>query len=229
MTETQKGIIKGIFAIALYFICNLTNLNVIILKILHIDYSNWSSFMACAYLIIFQLILLLAIFFMFKDTYIKNFKEYKNNFKNYMNEYIKYWFIALGLMIVSNLIINLIASGIAPNEQGVRDMLDIEPLYTFISAVILAPLLEESIFRLAIRKIIPHQKWIFILVSGLFFGLLHVIGNVDVWTDWLYLLPYSVPGLVFAYTLTKSNNIFVPISLHFIHNFILITIQLLAI
>ncbi len=229
MTETQKGIIKGSFAIALYFICNLTNLNVIILKILHIDYSNWSSFMACAYLIIFQLILLLAIFFMFKDTYIKNFKEYKNNFKNYMNEYIKYWFIALGLMIVSNLIINLIASGIAPNEQGVRDMLDIEPLYTFISAVILAPLLEESIFRLAIRKIIPHQKWIFILVSGLFFGLLHVIGNVDVWTDWLYLLPYSVPGLVFAYTLTKSNNIFVPISLHFIHNFILITIQLLAI
>ncbi len=229
MTETQKGIIKGIFAIALYFICNLTDLNVIILKILHIDYSNWSSFMACAYLIIFQLILLLAIFFMFKDTYIKNFKEYKNNFKNYMNEYIKYWFIALGLMIVSNLIINLIASGIAPNEQGVRDMLDIEPLYTFISAVILAPLLEESIFRLAIRKIIPHQKWIFILVSGLFFGLLHVIGNVDVWTDWLYLLPYSVPGLVFAYTLTKSNNIFVPISLHFIHNFILITIQLLAI
>lgn len=229
MTETQKGIIKGSFAIALYFICNLTNLNVIILKILHIDYSNWSSFMACAYLIIFQLILLLAIFFMFKDTYIKNFKEYKNNLKNYMNEYIKYWFIALGLMIVSNLIINLIASGIAPNEQGVRDMLDIEPLYTFISAVILAPLLEESIFRLAIRKIIPHQKWIFILVSGLFFGLLHVIGNVDVWTDWLYLLPYSVPGLVFAYTLTKSNNIFVPISLHFIHNFILITIQLLAI
>ena len=229
MTETQKGIIKGIFAIALYFICNLTDLNVIILKILHIDYSNWSSFMACAYLIIFQLILLLAIFFMFKDTYIKNFKEYKNNFKNYMNEYIKYWFIALGLMIVSNLIINLIASGIAPNEQGVRDMLDIEPLYTFISAVILAPLLEESIFRLAIRKIIPHQKWIFILVSGLFFGLLHVIGNVDVWTDWLYLLPYSVPGLVFAYTSTKSNNIFVPISLHFIHNFILITIQLLAI
>ena len=229
MTETQKGIIKGIFSFAFYFICNLTDLNVIILKILHIDYSNWSSFMACAYLIIFQLILLLAIFFMFKDTYIKNFKEYKNNFKNYMNEYIKYWFIALGLMIVSNLIINLIASGIAPNEQGVRDMLDIEPLYTFISAVILAPLLEESIFRLAIRKIIPHQKWIFILVSGLFFGLLHVIGNVDVWTDWLYLLPYSVPGLVFAYTLTKSNNIFVPISLHFIHNFILITIQLLAI
>ena len=35
----------------------------------------------------------------------------------------------------------------------------------------------------------------------------------------------NCPGCVFAYTLTKSDNIFVPISLHMLHNTLMIVLQ----
>ena len=180
------------------------------------------------YLLSYQFIIIGIIIFLFWQTYKNNFIKFFSNFKKYISEYIKYWFIALGLMIISNALIQIVATGIAPNEEAVRETLNIQPLYTFIASVIIAPILEESVFRLSFRKIFANMNIVYILISGFAFGLLHVLGNVYVWTDWLYLLPYSIPGLVFAYTLVKSDNIFVPISLHTIHNGILITIQLLA-
>ena len=81
------------------------------------------------------------------------------------------------------------------------------------------------------------------LVSGISFGFVHILSSLLVivsnsieagnlvltgWTDLLYIIPYSIPGIIFAYTLVKSKNIFVPISLHMIHNGFLITIQLLT-
>lgn len=225
--EEKISIFKGFLALAIYFMATITNLNVLILKIFHINYQNWNNTMIYSYLIIYQLVVAGIIIILFKETYKEHFKRFINNFLNYISSYIKYWFLAIILMIFSNLIIQMIANGIAPNEQAVRDTLAVEPLYTFIASVIIAPFLEESIFRLSIRKIFTKNNWLYIIVSGLTFGLLHVIGNITIWTDWLYIIPYSIPGLIFAYTLVKSDNIFVPISLHTIHNGILITIQLL--
>lgn len=229
MNKRDKiNILKGFLAIAIYFLTSATNFNSLILDILNINYKNWPDAAIYTYLIAYQVIIIVGIICLFYKTYKKHFINFKNNFKSYISKYIKYWFITLGLMMASNIIIQMIASGIAQNEQAVREMLHLEPLYTFIASVIIAPFLEESIFRLSIRKIIPNNKWLFILISGISFGLLHVIGDITVWTDWLFIVPYSIPGLVFAYTLVESDNIFVPISLHTIHNGILVTIQLLT-
>lgn len=223
-----NNILKGFLAIFIYFYASATNFNIWILDILHLNYTKWSNEVKCAYSIIYQLFICIAIISIFYKSYKEQFIKFIKNFKNYISNYIKYWFMALGLMILSNIIIQMIASGLAPNEQAVRDTLQLEPLYTFIVSVIIAPFLEESIFRLSIRKIISKCNWLFIFISGLSFGLLHVIGNTAVWTDWLFIVPYSIPGIIFAYTLVKSDNIFVPISLHTIHNGILVTIQLLT-
>lgn len=221
------NVLKGFLAIAIYFFASATDFSTWILEVLNINYQSWSDIAVYIYLISYQLLICLAIVLIFRKTYKEHFIKFKNNFKNYISGYIKYWFITLGLMMLSNIIIQMIASDIAQNEQAVRKMLELSPVYTFIASVIIAPFLEESIFRLSIRKIIPKYKWLYVFVSGLSFGLLHVIGNITVWTDWLFIVPYSIPGCVFAYTLVKSDNIFVPISLHTIHNGILITIQLL--
>ena len=107
-------------------------------------------------------------------------------------------------------------------------MLKNNTILTIILASIVAPILEELIFRLSLYKIFKKYSYLFIFISGIVFGSMHVIGNISNIIDILYIIPYSIPGCIFAYTLVKSDNIFVPISLHFIHNTFSIIIQLLA-
>lgn len=224
--KNSKNVLKGFLALISYFI--LSNCAITILNIMNVDYSKWSDNAKYLFNIGYELLILIIIIFILKDTVLNNFKIYIKNIKEYLSKYIKYWFIALGLMYVSNFIIIFITKDIAQNEQGVRALFAANPILTFILASLLAPILEELVFRLSIYKIIGKYKYLFIIVSGLIFGSMHVLGNVSNWTDLLYLIPYSIPGSVFAYTLVKSDNIFIPISLHFIHNTFALLMQVLA-
>ena len=103
------------------------------------------------------------------------------------------------------------------------------PIYTLIVTVLIAPILEELVFRISFRKIFAHTNFLFIFFSGLFFGGMHVLGSLDNLIDLLFIIPYSIPGFMFAYLYTKSKNIFNPISLHFIHNAIMMILQILLI
>lgn len=224
--KNTKNVLKGLLALITYFI--LRNCAISILNIMNVDYSKWSENTKYLFNIGYELLILIIIIFILKDTVLSNFKNYIRNIKEYLSKYIKYWFIALGLMYLSNFIVIFITKDIAQNEQGVRELFATSPILTFILASLLAPMLEELIFRLSIYKVIGKYKYLFIIISGLIFGSMHVLGNVTAWTDLLYLIPYSIPGCVFAYTLVKSDNIFVPISLHFIHNTFALLMQMLA-
>lgn len=219
-----KDIIFGVVAFISYFI--LSDLPVFILDALNINYKEWSSTLKNLFNIGSELIIILVIFFILHKTIIPHVKEFFSKPKYYLSNYIKYWFIALGLMYVANFILILINGDIAANEQGVRSLLIENPILTIILASIEAPILEELVFRLSLYKIIKH-KYMFIILSGLIFGGMHCLGSTTL-LEWLYIIPYGIPGCVFAYTLVKSDNICVPISLHFIHNTFAIAIQLLA-
>ena len=56
---------------------------------------------------------------------------------------------------------------------------------------------------------------------------MHVIGTLEHLVDLLFIIPYSIPGFIFAYIYTKCKNICVPISLQFIHNVIMMGLQIL--
>lgn len=233
---------KGFLVLLIYLSIALFGVDYLIMECLGLDPYNWGLGPTIVYSLVSQFTLLAIIILLFKKTISENFKEYRKNVLSYLKNYIKYWFITLGLMMVSNIFIQMIANNIAENEKAVRTTLAALPIYTFIASVIIAPLLEELVFRLSIRKIISKNDKLYMIVSGVSFGLLHVItslltiiaasikaGNLILtgWTDLLYIIPYSIPGIIFAYTLVKSKNIFVPISLHTIHNGVLITLQLL--
>ena len=112
------------------------------------------------------------------------------------------------------------------DEESIRQTFEIAPIYTFVAAVFIAPFLEEFVFRQGLRFCIKNNT-LFIIVSGLIFGGLHVISNITGWADLLYLIPYSTPGFIFAYLLTKTDNVLVPASMHFMHNGILMSLQVL--
>ena len=130
-------------------------------------------------------------------------------------------------MMMANALINLAGGGISGNEESIRKQFEIAPIFTYISAVFLAPVLEESIFRLSFRNIIEN-KYIFIIISGLVFGGLHLISGIDSLTLLpLYLIAYCSFGFIFAYMFIKTNNIFVSMGFHLMHNGILMSLQFL--
>lgn len=218
-----KLILKGVGAFLIYFL--ISEFAAIPFYLLGIDLETVPTIIKCLYTVIIQLIIILSIFLLFKDYIIKSFNDFKQNHKKYFKTYFKYWFVLLGLMALSNGIIMLIdSSATAKNQDAVNDLFRDLPVYTFILSVFLAPVVEELAFRLSFRAIFKN-KYLFIFFSGILFGSFHVIGSFENAIDLLYIIPYSIPGWIFAYTLQKSDNIFVPMSLHFLHNGILMSIQ----
>ena len=94
------------------------------------------------------------------------------------------------------------------------------------SCSIVAPVLEEMTFRRALNGLIKN-KWIFIILSGVIFGLLHIIGSYKSPMDLLYIIPYGSMGCAFAYLLSKTDNITLPIIIHMMHNTILVLMQII--
>ena len=221
--EKLKQPMLGLFVVISYFIYSY--FQTVPLSLIGINYYNLSMFDKIVYLMVTELIYLLILFFIFRKEYIRNFKDYIKNFKTYMPKYMEYWALAFSLMLISNfIIITLFPNSVATNQEAINDILVEAPFYMIVSAVIFAPFLEETIFRLSFRKIFKNDL-VFIILSGLVFGGLHVIGSFNNLVDLIYIIPYSIPGIVFAYTLVKSKNIFIPISLHFFHNGIMMFIQ----
>lgn len=218
---------KGISVICTYFILN--ELLTLPFLLVRINYETIPLVIKVIYTIVYEIMMIGIIFLILKNEIKKALNDIKKNHINYFSKYIKYWFLALIIMFASNLIITFISKGgIAGNEETIRTMFSKTPIYIFISSVFFAPLLEELVFRQGFRNIFSNDI-LFIIISGLVFGGLHVVGNIKAWYDILYLIPYCTPGFIFAYILTKTNNIFVPMGLHFLHNGIIISLQILLI
>jgi len=221
-----KDMFLGFGVLFLYLIASAMPYDFI--KLFGINYNNLSLIAKQIYLILYEVVLTLIIVYIYRKDFIPNFKDFiKNNIK-YFKKYIKYWFIMLGLMISSNAIITMFTTTMtSENQQTIIDTLGKAPIYTFILTVFVAPILEELVFRLSFRKIFKHTNILFIFFSGLFFGGMHVLGTLDNPIDLLFIIPYSIPGFIFAYIYSKSKNICIPMSLHFIHNGIMMGLQIL--
>lgn len=223
MKKDLKRMLIGFCVVLSYFIYSY--FQILPLELIGIDYNSLSLGNKVFYLMTTELIYLLILFYVFREQFKKNFKDFKNNFKSYMKKYMQYWALAFSLMLISNaIIITLFPTSIATNQEIVNSNLMVAPFYMVVSAVIFAPFLEETIFRLGFRYIFKTDT-LFIIASGLVFGSLHVVSSYQNLVDLIYIIPYSIPGFVFAYTLVKSKNIFIPISLHLFHNGIMMFIQ----
>lgn len=217
-----KNSLIGLSVLLLYLFSDF--FSYIILSSFHINVNNFSKTQKIIYGLSFEFILILIIAFIYR----KKIKNDIINFKNcHFNNYIKYWFISLLLMSISSIIINMFTHiETSSNQEIIVNTFKKAPLYIVIVTILFAPILEELVFRLSFRKMFKTDI-IFIILSGLFFGFMHVTDPKSL-LEFVYIIPYSIPGLIFAYTLAKSDNICVPITLHFMHNALMILIQFLT-
>lgn len=213
MKEKNKIGIYGIIGFVVWFLFQ--NYSDLPFKILNI---NPPTLFLEVYTILVEILTILFIFLLFKKEIVHMWKDFYENRDKYFKKYFKYWFLILILMAFSNGIITLInKSEISNNQEAINDMFKRLPIYTYILSVFLAPIIEELVFRFCFMKIF-NNKYLYIILSGVIFGLFHIIGSFESAYDFLFLVPYSIPGLIFAYILYDSKNIFNTIWLHFVHN-----------
>ena len=220
-----KDIMTGLIAILLYFIMMIGQ--AIPLQLMGVDISNMNQTVKVLYMLGYELLTIIILICIFYNPLKQMWSDFKKNHKYYFKNYFYLWFILLGLMMFSNLIVSgIVGTETSANEEAINTMFKVSPLYIYLSAVVYAPIVEELTFRLAIRKLFKND-YLFIAVSGISFGLLHVIGSPTI-LEYLYIIPYAIPGFIFAYILVKTKNIFNTIGLHFIHNGIMMSLQIIA-
>jgi len=221
-----KGLILGIIVFLLFYFSSYFQLIPIIL--LNWDIRSITESQNVMLSTFSNIVLLLILFLIFRKDIIKEWKKFKSNFLENIDTGIKYWLVGLAIMMGSNIIINIVMNlGQAANEQVVQQMISALPWLMFINAGIIAPCTEELIFRKSFRKAFPN-KWLFVLISALVFGSLHVVTSMTSPIELLYIIPYGALGGAFAYMYQKTDTIFTSIAMHMFHNSALILLSILV-
>lgn len=211
--DKVKFFLKGILDIFLYFV-----LSILICGIFNRDITNTNNLtISTLSLIVADLIILFMFILIFRKTIIPDFNDFKKNWKNYLKSNVKYWLIGLALMIASNILISFIIE-MPTNETLNREALLKNTIPSIISMVIIAPIIEELITRKHFKDAFQN-KYIYIFMSGLIFGALHLLVAESL-IECLYVIPYGVLGAAFAKIYYNTNNIWTNIFFHFIHNLI---------
>lgn len=220
-------IIKLIFIFMLFYYVNYSVY--IVMKLLNITKADLNGSALVILNAFTDLILMFILFLIYRKDLIKDFDKFRANPIDNLDSGIKYWFVGLIGMIVSNVIINLVFTTGGPgNEKTVQSMISNLPWLMLIDAGIIGPFIEEIVFRKTFKDA-TKNKWLFIILSSLIFGGLHVTSNIVHWYDALYILPYSCLGLSFALSYNETDTIFTSMFMHMIHNTVLILSSILLV
>ncbi len=147
------------------------------------------------------------------------------NFKNSDKKY-RYVFMGLGLVYLGNIVTAMItqAMGVTEstvNQQMVETIIRSVPIYGFFMVVLQAPIVEEITYRgIYFRQIYGKHKILAYIVTGVIFGLLHIIPGLlaGVKVEWIMSLSYIWAGLVMAWVYAKTDSMVYSILLHALMN-----------
>ena len=191
----------------------------IIYPILGFDYNNFSLKTKLLLMLLKYFVFLVILFIKYHKYLIEKWKDFWVNRKKYSSIAFKLWGIGFALMLVVNQILNRIVNGVGANEETVQALLESEPILAFIATTLFAPFIEELIYRKSLQDCFKNTT-LYIIISGLIFGLIHVIGSSNP-LDYLFIISYGLFGACFAKILSETDNIYSTIMVHMFHNGIL--------
>lgn len=140
---------------------------------------------------------------------------------------IKGCFTLILIMIIVILMVNYALSIIvalltntsnSQNQEVVSQNAMISPIYSFLYTCILAPVMEETVFRAGIFPFI-RKRFGFLpamIISSFAFGFIHVMSSLfsGNFMDFAYLLVYAGIGVILAYSYEKSGSVVVSVGIH---------------
>lgn len=171
-----------------------------------------------------ELCLTIIVIIFYYRKFIVDWDEFKKSSKKNWKECI----INFGLLFIVKIAASVITSVIcllfgiefaeSNNQMIIELLIHNATLMMLISSVILAPIVEEGIFRLGFKKVIDNKK-VYILISGLIFGLMHVFPtDLGIALAIAQSIVYVALGLTLAYIYERKNNIYFVIVPHALNN-----------
>lgn len=151
---------------------------------------------------------------------------WKPSVEKFRSEPMKYirmiaYVIVLILMVnfgLSILISLVTQTDTSQNQQIIENNSMISPFYTFFYTCIIAPVLEETIFRGGIYTFVKDKLGVIaaLVISSILFGMIHVSSSLfsgDL-NDLVYLILYAGIGAILGYAYERSQTIIVPVGIH---------------
>ena len=219
-----KGVIIGIALFILYYFS--AYLQLIPIYLFNIKKITGSTQVLLS--LFSNTIILIILIIIFRKQLLHEWKIFKEKLLENIDTGIKYWIIGLIVMMVSNTILTFVLKmGQAANEQAVQQLISYLPWVMVINAGIIAPCVEEIIFRKCYKNAFPN-KWLFIGLSSLVFGSLHVVTSMTSPMDLLFIIPYGSLGAAFAIMYQKTDTIYTSMLMHMLHNTILIILSIIT-
>ena len=188
----------------------------IVYALIGIDFNTITSETYVLLSVLKYTLFMILLIFIYRKYLKEKWSDFKNNFKKYLSISFKDWITGLLIMMVANMIINEFITGAGENEEIVQKLISAFPIVAFFMTTFFAPFNEEMIFRKSLQNCIKN-KYIFMILSGFIFGLVHVLGASNPY-EYLLIISYGALGFMFAHTLSETDNIFCTIMMHLLHN-----------
>ena len=194
-------------------------LNMMVFPVFFIRYTaEGPSVETNAYLVL-QLISTVVGVALFREKLVEGFKNFIK--RPFIRDLALAYALRIGLALAVGMLIGEVTSD---NQEQIEKMMSTNNAVTmFVLVCVVAPILEELVFREAIIGSFKKSLNIHVLtfISAFLFILLHSLskeaGGID-WMASLIYVPLTIPivGMYRYY----NNNVFASISTHFIYNFI---------
>lgn len=220
MKERLLNIIK----IAVALIAFLTLSSILALGIKHMGFAITDYKDAVIITSAAEVILAVLIFVLYNKDLIQDRNVVKE--KDFIKKIIKYSCMFWGIKIISSVVMAILCVmcgyevNVSENQEAINLYTTSAPILMLLTTSITTPIVEEGIFRLGISKIIKN-KYLFIITSGIFFGFLHIFPtDLNIVYALINSIPYVTMGMVLAYIYKNEDNIYYPMILHGLNNFI---------
>lgn len=132
-------------------------------------------------------------------------------------------------ILVTVIILLITPDVINPSTEDVMEIVHENSRLAFASAVLLAPIVEEAMFRGALFGAIrAKSRFLAYFVSMLLFAVYHLWSYFFTdfhWLDLLYILQYCPMGIILAWAYEKSGTIWTPIIIHAVVNAAAVNVQ----
>lgn len=185
-----------------------------------------------AYLnLLLDLVFALIILLIFKDSLIEQWKDF---FKEKKENILYGFVIGFVMLFVASIVGGLLSMAFgaqtdSQNQAVIENLAQAHPVIIVITSVILAPIVEELLFRGTIFGwLYELHPTIAHLGSAFLFGFVHIMDAVlsGNYQEWFQIFAYFLMGAVLSFLYEKRNNIYVPILSHMMNNLISILLVL---
>jgi len=224
-----NNLIMSILVIVLYFVWP-TVIN-IPLQIFGITFeevaTNTTPISQIVYNLVFSLILMIILIMIYRKTFKKDIKDFKENKKSYLVMVLKYTLITFVSVIAVNALKEFIfnVKEVAENDMALYTYYRELPYLMIFMTVIYYPIVEEIVFDKTIKDLIKN-KWLYIIISSLFFWYFNIAFIGITVTSIVSSAFYFVIAFIRAYAYQKTDNLLVPIGIKMFYNLLVTLISL---